>query len=147
MENLVWLYVHFVFITHIKKKKSNYRFFKICIQSKTLSSIALLKVVRYNLNYISISKTSLRINLQGIQFSSRSGEQNYYCNFFFLKKELNGIIYLLIIKIQWNWKHWLGHHSIILRVILVPKLQQNFVFHLKNIVIIVLPVNTQTLNE
>ena len=64
--------------------------------------MALLKVVRYNLNHISIPKTSLRINLQGIQFSSRSGEQNYYYNFFFLKKELNGIIYLLIIKIQWN---------------------------------------------
>ena len=64
--------------------------------------MALLKVVRYNLNHISIPKTSLRINLQGIQFSSRSSEQNYYYNFFFLKKELNGIIFLLIIKIQWN---------------------------------------------
>ena len=64
--------------------------------------MALLKVVRYNLNHISIPKTSLRINLQGIQFYSRSCEQNYYYNFFFLKKELNGIIFLLIIKIQWN---------------------------------------------
>ena len=73
--------------------------------------MALLKVARYNLNHISIPKTSnhisipktsLRINLQGIQFSSRSSEQNYYHNFFFLKKELNGIIFLLIIKIQWN---------------------------------------------
>ena len=43
----------------------------------------MLKVVRYNLNYISIPKTSLHINLQGIQFSSRSGEQNFYYNFFF----------------------------------------------------------------
>ena len=54
--------------------------------------MALLKVARYNLNHISIPKTSnhisipktsLRINLQGIQFSSRSSEQNYYYNFFF----------------------------------------------------------------
>ena len=48
--------------------------------------MALLKVVRYNLNHISIPKTSLRINLQGIQFSSRSSEQNYYYNFFFFEE-------------------------------------------------------------
>ena len=48
--------------------------------------MALLKVVRYNLNYISIPKTSLHINLQGIQFSSCSGEQNFYYNCFFGRK-------------------------------------------------------------
>ena len=54
--------------------------------------MALLKVIRYNLNHISIPKTSLRINLQGIQFSSRSSEQNYYYNFFFFEE-----------RTQWNY--------------------------------------------
>ena len=64
--------------------------------------MALLKVVRYNLNHISIPKTSLRINLQGIQFSSRSSEQNYYYNFFFFEERTQWNYFLLIIKIQWN---------------------------------------------
>ena len=54
----------------------------------------MLKVVRYNLNHISIPKTSLRINLQGIQFSSRFGEKNYYYNFFFFFFEE---------RTQWNY--------------------------------------------
>ena len=52
----------------------------------------MLKVFRYNLIYISIPKTSLHINLQAIQFSSRFGEQNFYYNFFFFGE-----------RTQWNF--------------------------------------------